>query len=83
MSTLTLTEIERSIRALPDEEQLWLLEHIARQLREKAYAKTLSANGEDMDEQLAAMANNPAIQAELAAISHEFAVAEMDGLEQL
>ncbi len=32
-----------------------------------------------MDEQLAVMANDPAIQAELAAIEREFAIIKMDG----
>jgi hypothetical protein len=35
MASLNLLEIERSIRALSLEEQLWLLERITRQVREK------------------------------------------------
>lgn len=35
------------------------------------------------DEELAAMARDPEIQAEIAAINQEFAVAEMDGLSGL
>jgi hypothetical protein len=38
---------------------------------------------QDMEEDLAAMASDPDIQAEIAAIDEEFAVAEMDGLEKL
>jgi tetratricopeptide (TPR) repeat protein len=40
-------------------------------------------NSQDMEEDLAAMASDPDIQAEIAAINEEFAVAEMDGLEKL
>lgn len=40
-------------------------------------------DSEDMEEDLAAMASDPDIQAELAAINEEFAVTEMDGLEML
>lgn len=35
------------------------------------------------EEELAAMANDPEIQAEIAAMNKEFAVTEMDGLENL
>ena len=35
------------------------------------------------EEELAAMANDPEIQAEIAAMNQEFAVTEMDGLENL
>ena len=37
----------------------------------------------DEEEELAAMANDPDMQAEIASINLEFAVAEMDGLEGL
>lgn len=80
MISLTLLEIERSIRALSFEEQLWLLERIARQVREKQH---IIANkfADDIPKELAAMASDPDIQAEIAAINEEFVVAEIDGLE--
>jgi len=76
-----LREIEQSIRALSIDEQLWLLERIVHQLRQKAYSGAQPVTVIDIDVQLAEMANDPAIQAELAAINQEFALAEMDGLE--
>jgi hypothetical protein len=49
-------------------EKLWLLERIARQLRE-------------FDEnELLSMASDRQIQAEIASINAEFAVVEMDGI---
>lgn len=81
MISPTLLEIERSIRALSLEEQLWLLERIARNLREQTQAPAQQFDSEDRSEQLAAMASDPDIQAELTAINEEFAIAEMDGVE--
>jgi hypothetical protein len=46
--------------------------------------KTLSINFDILEEEeLAAMANDPDIQAEIAAMNQEFAVTEMDGVENL
>ncbi|NJN98298.1 MAG: hypothetical protein HC875_31525 [Anaerolineales bacterium] len=73
-----LQQIEQSIRALSVEEQLWLLERIAHELRQKTQFAALPIAGFDMETQLAEMANDPAIQAELAAIKQEFAFTEMD-----
>ncbi len=81
MISLTLLEIERSIRALPLAEQLWLLEQIAHNLREQTYKTVQIFNSEDRSEHLAAMASDPDIQAELAAIDKEFAFTDMDGLK--
>jgi len=58
--------ITQSIDALNLTEQLWLLEHIAHQIRIK--------------NELVAMAQDPQIQAELIQIQKEFSVAEFDGL---
>ncbi len=58
--------IARSIDALNLTEQLWLLEHIEHQIRIK--------------NELAAMAHDPQIQAELIQIRKEFAITEFDGL---
>ncbi len=81
MISPTLLAIERSIRALSPEEQLWLLERIAHNLREQTHATAQIFGSEDRLEHLAAMASDPDIQAELTAIDKEFAFAEMDGLE--
>ena len=70
-----LLEIERSIRALSVEEQKLLLSRLTRQLQE--------TDGSSIEEQIKAMANDPDIQAEIAAINAEFAVTEMDGLSSL
>ena len=58
--------IAKSIDALNLTEQLWLLEHIAHQIRIK--------------NELVAMAQDPQIQAELIQIQKEFSVTEFDGL---
>jgi hypothetical protein len=58
--------LTRSIDALNLTEQLWLLEHIAHQIRIK--------------NELALMAQDPQIQFELSQIQEEFSVAEFDGL---
>lgn len=64
MISRTLLEIERSIRALSLEEQLWLLERIARQVREKQHITNKFAD--EISTELAAMASDPDIQAEIA-----------------
>lgn len=80
MISLTLLEIERSIRTLSLEEQLWLLERIARQVRERQYIANKFAD-EKISTELAVMASDPDIQVEITAINKEFAVSEIDGLE--
>ncbi len=80
MTSPNLLAIERSICALSLEEKLWLLERIARQIREKTHAATQLFQTKDIEKQLAVMASDPAIQAELAAISQEFIITELDGL---
>jgi hypothetical protein len=69
MSSKNLLEIERVIATLSTREKLWLLERIARQLREPDEAELLD------------MANDPEIQSEITAINQEFALTEMDGLQ--
>jgi hypothetical protein len=61
--------IANSITVLTLTDQLWLLEHIAHQIRQQ--------------NELAAMAQDPHIQAEIAQIREEFAVTELDGLAEL
>jgi hypothetical protein len=63
-----LREIEHTIRALSIDEQLWLLEPIAHELRQKTQVAALPLATFDLEKQLADMANDPAIQAELIAI---------------
>ena len=80
MPPSTLQELEQAIQALPWSEQLWLLEHLASQVREKAEA-TQRWTGAELEAQLTAMAQDPAIQGELKAIAQEFAPTEADGLD--
>jgi hypothetical protein len=61
-----LNVIAKSIDALNLTEQLWLLEHIAHQIRVR--------------NELAAMAQDPQIQAELNQIQQEFSATDFDGL---
>ena len=65
----TVQAIANSIAVLTLTDQLWLLEHIAHQIRQQ--------------NELAAMAQDPHIQAEIAQIQDEFAVTELDGLAEL
>jgi hypothetical protein len=71
MSPLLL-EIERSIQTLSPEEQLWLLERIANHLRKKTHADAWLVEANDLEDQLVAMASDPAIQAELVAIEESY-----------
>ena len=65
MISPTLLEIERSIRALSLEEQLWLLERIARQVRERQHVANKFVD-DKISTELVAMASDPDIQAEIA-----------------
>lgn len=58
-----LLEIERSIRDLSLEEQLWLLERIARQIRRTSTDAQL-VNAKDLEETLVMMASDPEILAD-------------------
>ncbi len=80
MSLLLLPQIEKSIEALPHEEQLQLVERIVHRLRQKW---SMNNNQAEFEKQIALMANDLQIQTELQAISEEFAVTENDGLEKL
>ncbi|MBE8990493.1 hypothetical protein [Nostoc sp. LEGE 12450] len=77
MISLNLLEIERSIRALSVEEQLWLLESIARQIRESEYTKDKFADVKNQEEKLELMVDEPKISTEIAAINDEFAISEI------
>ncbi|MBC1219425.1 hypothetical protein GNF10_35660 [Nostoc sp. UCD121] len=77
MISLNLLEIERSIRSLSVEEQLWLLESIARQIRESEYTKDKFADVTNQEEKLELMVDEPKISTEIAAINDEFAISEI------
>ena len=77
MISPNLLEIERSILALSVEEQLWLLESIARQIRENEYAKDKLANANNLEEQLQVTAIEPKIETKIATINDEFAISEI------
>jgi hypothetical protein len=77
MISLNLLEIERSIRALSVEEQLWLLESIARQIRESEYTKDKFTEVNNQKEQLELMVDKPRISTEIAVINDEFAISEI------
>ena len=83
MISQNVLDIERSIRELSLEEQQWLLERISRQVQKRTHAGDRLADAEYMEEQIKEMAQDPSIQAEIAAINQEFATTEMDGLEEL
>lgn len=83
MISSTLLEIDRLIDTLSPQEQLWLLERIARKVRQRTQVKDKFADVKYMEVQLAAMASDPHIQSEIAAINEEFSATEMDGLENL
>lgn len=67
MISPNLEEIERSVRALSVEEQLWLLERIARQIRETEYTKDKLVDAKNPEEQLEVMVSEPKIPTEIAA----------------
>lgn len=78
-----LIEIERSINALSLEEQEWLLKRITERVRIKKESLDKFVDAEYLAKQLAQMAKDPEIQAEIASINKEFTVTEMDGLDIL
>ncbi|BAY74424.1 hypothetical protein NIES25_08370 [Nostoc linckia NIES-25] len=77
MISPNLLEIERSIRALSVEEQLWLLESIAREIREREYTKDKFADAKPPQEELIEIANEPVIQTKFSLINDEFASSEI------
>jgi len=82
MLAIVFTELEEKISQLPHEDQLRLIERIVRRLREGA-TNNNSAGEELFNDQLVAMANDPAMQAELKQIDEDFAITEADGLARL
>ena len=76
MNDSVVTQIEDSFNQLSISEQLWLIERLVHRVHEA----TLNS-GNDLDKQLALMADDPEIQSELRHIEQEFSHAEADGLE--
>ena len=83
MVSPNLLEIERSILALSLEEQQWLLERLNQKVQMRKLTADQLADVTYMESQIRAMANDPDIQSEIAAINKEFAITEMDGLSGL
>jgi len=81
MLAIILNELEQKVSLLSHEEQLWLIERLVRRLREGS--NNNSSKPDFFDDQLAAMANDPEIRAELRQIDEEFAITEADGLARL
>ncbi|WP_414567318.1 hypothetical protein [Nostoc sp. CCY 9925] len=77
MISSNLLAIERSIRALSVEEQLWLLESIAREIRETEYTKDKFADVKPAQEELIEIASEPVIQTKFSLINDEFASSEI------
>ncbi|MCW5853602.1 MAG: hypothetical protein KIT87_26285 [Anaerolineae bacterium] len=73
MSNLAL--IEADIRQLTLAEQAWLMEQLAKSIREQTQRQEPS-----VESQLAPMAADPELQLELRLIEAEFAGTESDGL---
>ena len=78
MSSTVLSQIERTISHLSYDEQLWLIEQLAHNLRK---VESDSVEQAAFESRLAEMATDPEIQAELQEIDREFAATEADGLE--
>ncbi|MEH2047988.1 hypothetical protein [Nostoc sp.] len=77
MISPNLLEIERSILTLSVEEQLWLLESIVRQIREREYVKDKLVDANNLEEQLQVTAIEPKIETKIATINDEFAISEI------
>jgi hypothetical protein len=77
MISPNLLEIERSIHALSVEEQLWLLESIARQIREREYTKDQFADVEYPEEEVPVIPSQPKNQTKSSAMNDEFASSEI------
>ena len=76
MSQTVITQIERSIFALPEAEQHRLISRVSETLRKRAEREN------NFDAKLLEMANDPEIQSELREIELDFRVTEFDGLDR-
>jgi lantibiotic modifying enzyme len=75
MNTASLEKIEAEILRLDLNQQLELIEFLARQVRENSQKPV-----KNLESELSAMANDPEIQRELREIEDEFAETLLDGL---
>jgi len=80
MLTIVLTELEEKINLLSRQEKLWLIERLARRLQEDSGAGPQTPS-HDLALELAVMANDPQVRAELNKIEQEFGITERDGLK--
>lgn len=71
-----LSDVETAVDRLTFSDQLSLMEHLARRIRERSEHPPGSR-----DRVLEEMANDPAIQRELQEIDAEFSMTERDGLQ--
>lgn len=78
MTTPLLERLDADIERLSLTEQLWLMERLARRIRAQVHP-VLGVTESD----LMAMASDPAIQQEVRQIESEFALTEIDGLDDL
>jgi len=76
MSQQIPSQIEESFNQLSPSEQSRVIEYLIHRMKERS-----SRQPDDMDRELAAMAVDPDIQAELREIEREFSHADSDGLE--
>ena len=76
MSDTALLQIEKSIEGLTTDEQLLLISRLAEKLRKHEQSESA------FEAELAEMAADEEIQAELRRIEEDFAVADMDGLAE-
>ena len=82
MSSVVLSEIEKTVSHLPPNEQLRLIEQLVHHLREDLL-KSDEVEQATFERELAAMAADSEIRNELKKIDQEFIVTEADGLENL
>jgi hypothetical protein len=75
MANPELDRLESAIGQLSFTDQLWLMDRLAQRIRERSPHLT-----SDQNQQLEAMAGDPAIRRELQEIEVEFAQTEHDGL---
>jgi len=71
-----LAQIESEFARLSLDDQIHLVERLVRTIRQRTAPPLVS------DADLALMASDPEIQRELAEVQAEFAVAELDGLDE-
>jgi hypothetical protein len=76
MTSPELDRLESAIGKLSFTDQLWLMDRLAQRIRDQSPRLARLPNDE-----LEAMAQDPAIQSELLEIEHDFAITEHDGLE--